>query len=267
MLDQIDRALAGECPCGAPPRDGSAYCSDDCVPNYHAEHTSSDTDGTQMRWRPDMVADVDDSGLHSIGSQTWYTGRFHAQIFERRAPGSVETLGFHLRLDDGYRFVGLDVDERTMDGDLTSSWERLERELGNSRHLEPDDPWADVMVRQHRFRPFVPSAVTTWSAVDSDPLADMQAFMRQAAAMWERDAWAAQRVTRELTEALSRARESFRSARPALEAVARAAGMRAPNTPTSDHPMLAAIEARRNRNTGPDRTPRAPRQINPRRGR
>lgn len=56
LLDRIDRAVDGLCPCGADPRPNSAYCSPDCEPTHRGEHTTSDIDGTAMRWRPALAA-------------------------------------------------------------------------------------------------------------------------------------------------------------------------------------------------------------------
>jgi hypothetical protein len=49
IVDDIDRAITGVCPCGAGPRPGSIYCCDDCVPTHRGEDTTSDRDGTAMR--------------------------------------------------------------------------------------------------------------------------------------------------------------------------------------------------------------------------
>jgi hypothetical protein len=140
----IDRALDGLCPCGADPAPGSAYCGDDCTPTHRSIHTTSDTDGTQMRWRPDLVTAVDDTLLTDLGSNTFYEGRHHARLFERN-PST-----WHLRLDDGHRFVGADLHDvpdildAAFAQRVVDKWAALERELGNSRHLEVDeDPWAD----------------------------------------------------------------------------------------------------------------------------
>jgi hypothetical protein len=57
VLHRTGAAGKDLCPCGAPPRAGSIYCSDDCVPTYHGADTISDVDGTGMRWRPDLAAD------------------------------------------------------------------------------------------------------------------------------------------------------------------------------------------------------------------
>jgi hypothetical protein len=57
ILDRIDATLDGLCPCGGTPREGSTYCSDDCVPTWRARDTVSDLDGTAMRWAPNMPAD------------------------------------------------------------------------------------------------------------------------------------------------------------------------------------------------------------------
>jgi hypothetical protein len=266
LLDQIDR-LVKLCPCGAEPRDGSAYCSDDCVPNYRAAHTSSDTDGTQMRWRPDMVSEVDDSGLHDLGSNTFYDGRFNARLFQHDEPvdGAVT---WHLRLDDGYRFVGanltgvFDIDDE-LKRRVADKWAALERELTSSRHVESGvdphtyfrnlaerinaagdgDPWANV------FPPSTPADDRIRVRLHTNPPSLLQA-----------------------AEAVSRAAEAFRPL--ALGSAVRAVGdamsrwavtaRREPSPEPEPHPMLAAIEARRTRNTGPERHQRPPRQLNPR---
>jgi hypothetical protein len=150
LLDRITAAIDGRCPCGAEPRDGSAYCSYDCEPTHVSIHTDQREVGeyaTPMRWRPDLVTAADDTDLTLLSSETFYTGRFHAQLFQR---GELVrgAIVWHLRLDDGYRFVGVDMDTTGTPAELSDRidgrWAALERELGNSRHVEAD-PWADVM--------------------------------------------------------------------------------------------------------------------------
>jgi hypothetical protein len=139
LLDRIDAAIKNLCPCGADPVPGSAYCGDDCTPTHRSVHTTSDTDGTLMRWRPDLVSEHDDSRL-SLSTQ-FRRGPYNATVYE-----ITDSDGVHCRLDDGHRWVGADVSGwrfASPEG-LEPTWQRLERELGNSRHLEPDDdPWAD----------------------------------------------------------------------------------------------------------------------------
>jgi hypothetical protein len=151
ILNRIDNAIAGDvCPCGAQPRDGSPYCSYDCEPTHAGAHTTSDRDGTQMRWRPDLVIAADDHDLLDLGTCTFYEGRYNARLYQRGIPPEGEPVTWHLRLDDGNRFVGLDLPDvgdilNTEHGQrVADAWARLERELGDRRHTEPDDPWADV---------------------------------------------------------------------------------------------------------------------------
>lgn len=130
-LTAIDRALDGLCPCGADPAPGSVYCSYDCTPTHRGIHTSSDTDGTQMRWRPDLVTAADDSRLELIDE--YRRSEFNATVYRQ-----LDSDLLHFRLDDGNRYVGVDVPD---EADMTpierrDTWARLERELGNSRHLE-----------------------------------------------------------------------------------------------------------------------------------
>lgn len=167
MLDRIDRVIDGLCPCGAPPRDGSAYCGDDCTPTHIARHTDTSQPGehgaqsTPMRWRPDLVTETDDTGLIPLdAAHTGYAGPHHAQIFQRDA------TTWHLRLDDGHRYVGADLhdvpQEPILDAEFVArvmaKWSALERELGNTRHL---DPWADVVSSWHR-------AIDAWNRAAAD---------------------------------------------------------------------------------------------------
>ncbi|GIM88879.1 hypothetical protein [Paractinoplanes toevensis] len=136
ILTDLDRAIAGSCPCGAEPRPDSPYCSYDCEPNWRGDDTISDVDRTPMRWRPDLVTEAENLPL----LDSYRRGQHHAQVFDR--PG---TDRIHLRLDDGHRFVGCDIQAGDNEGQ-EAAWARLERELGNRRHLEPaeDDAWADI---------------------------------------------------------------------------------------------------------------------------
>jgi hypothetical protein len=127
--DVLGRVDADPCPCGAPPRAGSIYCSEDCVPTHQGADTSSDFDGTGMRWRPDLVIAVDDTGRSLL--RAFQRGLYRAQIFEYPgAPGRV-----HLRLDDGDRFIGADAGAT---GNHEPVWRRLEREFDDGRDPEPD---------------------------------------------------------------------------------------------------------------------------------
>ncbi|GIG92661.1 hypothetical protein [Plantactinospora endophytica] len=150
LLDRIDRATSGRCPCGAAPADGSAYCSDDCRPSHVGDDTDTREAGhlaTPMRWRPDLVTAGHDDDLVSLGIETCYQGPYQARIFERAdRPGS-----WHLRLDDGHRYVGCDLGDvgpgpdpvpAHLVGRLRDAWRRLERELTDPRRTVPyAGPW------------------------------------------------------------------------------------------------------------------------------
>lgn len=153
ILDRIDAIIDGRCNCGQPPAPAyEPYCSETCAdtPTHHAVHTTSHVDGTPMRWRPDLVTAADDSDLTLIERRP--RGRLNAATYWRRG-GTL----MHLRLDDGNRYVGADVDTSTTGGyDGTPiwdhpTWERLERELNDNRRTVPDpcydhdgDPWEDL---------------------------------------------------------------------------------------------------------------------------
>lgn len=164
ILDQIDAATYNLCMCGCrtplDPDGPSAYYIDaahqqgwmrDQTTRPSEVHGTEFVDPDQMRWRPDLVTDADDSNLIALGSETvGYTGHHHAQVFERT--DRPET--WHLRLDDGHRYVGADLAEvggrqdpvtAELEARIKEAWRRLERELGNTRHLVADDPWSDVM--------------------------------------------------------------------------------------------------------------------------
>jgi hypothetical protein len=285
LLDRIDRLVDGLCACGGEPRDGSAYCGDDCVPN----HVSVDTDlreagdyATPMRWRPDLVTAVDDSDRSLISE--FPRGRFNAQVFEY-----VDTDSLHLRLDDGHRFVGCDIDGlNSAAGYRDDAWQRLERELGNTRHVE-EDPWADVMRDAYErasqrmdeifFGSFTeaqrpgtigalagttPSGHSAWAEVGF--IADDGLNCRWpdgvAATLDMRLATFTTHPLAGMRQAIERACQSMA---PALREFSESVRRSFPQPqPELDHPMLAAIERRRHRNTGPEQRQRAPRTISPR---
>lgn len=223
IVEQIDRATASLCPCGAEPsEDFAPYCSYDCKPTHRARHTISDRDGTQMRWRPDLVSEVDDTGLRDLGSNTFYEGRFRAQLFQRGSEVDG-VVTWHLRLDDGYRFVGADLrDVRDVDDALlervAAKWTALERELENERHAVPAE-------------------------VEQESLAYAVALAEQAA-----------RMRAHRAQLASRAVDVW----PDMH-------IHWVNPPRDRMETLRRV--REGRNSGPQRAPRPPRNIDPRRGR
>lgn len=315
LLSRLDATIDGLCNCGAEPREGSAYCSDDCVPTHRGIHTVSDRDGTEMRWRPDLVSEVDDTDLMDLGSNTFYAGRYNAHLFQRGSEING-LVTWHLRLDDGFRFVGANLtDVGLIDDDLkqriAEKWAALERELGNTRHVEPGggDPWDDVMDRvfssaaqrwaddlinygrvldnaeqitraamtsartgdsvtvRLQQGEFHPTPATTWDSTLSDPLEDMRRFASIRAGLLQGDRIAED--IRSMAPTFQRAAEQIQSSIVPGHVWTvwpdRCGGQ--PEAVEPAHPMLAAIESRRVRNTGPELARRAPRQINPRRGR
>lgn len=142
ILDTIDRAIDGRCPCGADPCPGSAYCGPDCEPTHVADDTDTNEPGqvsrrhgiaTPARWRPDLAIQEDaDFGYEPINAATHYEGPYFARLLR---PRDADAL--HLRLDDGHRWAGHTVDQ--FDGEFTAAltarmkrvWRKLERELGD----------------------------------------------------------------------------------------------------------------------------------------
>jgi hypothetical protein len=144
LEEKLDRAIAGLCPCGAEPAEHYApYCGYDCVPNIVSDDTDSGGPGsrpagwsppTPMRWLPGLVSDVDDTGLQARSPRR-RRGPFWAETFDRQGQDRV-----HLRLDDGCRFVGVDVpleDPDTFGERCERAWNRLEAELTDQRRAEP----------------------------------------------------------------------------------------------------------------------------------
>ncbi len=145
ILDRIDNTIAGDvCPCGASPRPGSAYCSPDCEPTHIARDTDRRQAGdfaTPMRWRPDMVTEADHDHLIQVDSYARGNG-FTATVYRNDATGQIR-----YRLDDGFRFVALDLDDEPgmTPAARRDTWAKLERQLTDDRLTEPaGDPWNDV---------------------------------------------------------------------------------------------------------------------------
>jgi hypothetical protein len=154
MLDRIDAALAGECPCGVPPRPGSPYCSYDCEPTNLAPD-GAEHPPTEMRWRPDLVTAASDDGLEPVGEvprPLRYAGSYNPTVFRRTGSDM-----WHLRLDDGHRHVGIDVAEIDPDtmaeaevaDRVSAAYRALERELRNSRHAVPSPAGRRLEVSVH----------------------------------------------------------------------------------------------------------------------
>ena len=150
LLDRVNRAIGGLCPCGAEPAEGSAYCSDDCRPTHISRDTDTRMSGdlaTAMRWRPDLVTEAPDDDL-VLEMDNIPRGPYTGQRYWNN-----RTNRYHLRLNDGHRFVGTDLLGEVR---FEEAWQRLERELSNTRHLAADDdPWGDVMGRLGDVRPRV----------------------------------------------------------------------------------------------------------------
>lgn len=231
VLDRIDNTIAGLCPCGADPRDGSPYCSTDCEPT----HTAADTGYSAMRWRPDLVTAHDDTDLIPVDvvraaeTVAIREGRHNAHIYQRVS----EPTTWHLRLDDGHRYVGCDLAGMgAADGIISieqtarihHTWQRLERELTDARRITPAHPW--------------PNGTT----IDIDP----QQVRRAAQAMRAAFNGIAEAVTA-VVQNLSKVAAQLQAAKVI------------PETPPTD-PMARALWLRQHRNTGP-----APRRLDGRR--
>lgn len=153
ILDLIDNATDGLCPCGGEPRPGSIYCSEDCVPNHHGAHTTSDIDGTAMRWRPDLVTeDLDEDTPGRVLVDERRRGPFRARTY---ADTPLDRI--YCRLDDGNRYVGLYVAAETAEEEgLERTWARLERELTDRRRVEagpvPARTWSPPFAEDDRLR-------------------------------------------------------------------------------------------------------------------
>jgi hypothetical protein len=257
ILSRIDNAIASLCPCGVAPRPGSPYCSADCEPTHIAQHTDTRMSGdlaTAMRWRPDLVAVADDADLLPIGSQTCgYTGRFNAQVYERTS--APET--WHLRLDDGHRFVGLDLDNvggrdepvsLELAARIGDAWQRLERELTNPEHGMPGHALlGGFLQRMHARLDAVVLPGMAWQPTE-DPWADVMPstidpeHIRQAVAASWHSLERVRAAAAAMVPMFAAAQEAMRRA-PALDEAL-------DDRPPTD-PMARALWLRQHRNTGP----------------
>lgn len=257
-VEQIDRALAGLCPCGAQPVDGFVpYCSDDCRPSHLGIHTDPRESGegaTPMRWRPDLVTAADEVEMSEYTNRVVRDGLgYQVWLY----PGAEQV---QLRVDDNYRYVGADMDRAEYDRDeqaSTAKWEALVREMGNSRSSEPlpdrDMSAAELLrwVRQNRpdgwrlRQPGVYASPPNW----------MSGYLgRQDHIHVAQPADDERSYVRLVTAAI----QDFHDA---LCPTCRAERDQAEN------PQQRALRLRRERNTGPARAPRAPRRIDPSNGR
>lgn len=185
LEDRLERAIEGLCPCGAAPSDEfSPYCGYACKPTHYSGDSMP---GTAARWRPDLVdEDLDDDDLSDLNSSLLYQGRYTARIFQRgdEVDGAVT---WHLRLNDGERFVGIDLpDVREIDEQmqrrLIRGWRALERELENpdSAMPEPESPRLEELVQglRENFPQLASLPQSRWEEIraelesDSGPLAE-----------------------------------------------------------------------------------------------
>lgn len=151
-LAVIDAALDQRCGhCGEriPPSSPSAYfCDDehqlawtreqatDVASVEHSEDPTYRYPHGPMRWVPGLVSDEPDADLETVTDVPEvlrYGGglRLNPTIYRRRG-----TVVWHLRLDDGYRYAGRDLDDGLADT-APRVWASLERELRNPSRVEP----------------------------------------------------------------------------------------------------------------------------------
>ena len=256
ILDQLSRAIDGLCPCGAQPREGSAYCSDDCTPTCRARDTSSDIDGTAMRWRPELVTSLDEApDGATLDAEFGYHG-LNARIYTHDTHH-----GLHLRLDDGNRWIGVDVDEHQAGdpavapghrAELDIIWARLERELNNQRRLERAtyaDSWSNLWIAPAG----TPPDVTGWQELGYTTEGTAESFSMTPAI----------RMRMRIQDSFMRASAVFEQISQAAQLlVDRALVFEADgDDEVPDHPLARVNAQRRNQTHGPQRRQRPPRQL------
>lgn len=260
-IERSDRVVDKLCPCGAEPGEGFApYCSYDCTPNWRGEHTISDRDRTVMRWRPDLVSNVDDTGLTPLVARQHH-GDFYVEVFER---AGTDMRQLHVRLDDGHRWVGADLplDPVSTYGDRYADKLRaLRRELQNNRHAVPEE---------HPTVSDTPPPLSGWGvALPSDPvhrpLSDAPPEPRRSYHhRGDHVHWAlppAEHTVDVWPGSWPHVLDWLRaSASRSTEQVAELAA-------TAEQRRETLRRVRQGRNGGPRQAERAPRRIDPRRGR
>lgn len=236
-LDLIDRAVAGLCPCGtAPSEQFYPYCSYDCKPNHIGGDSDTSPAGqplaTPMRWRPDLVTAADEREMTPFTHRAMNAGLGH-QVWLYPDGERVQ-----LRVDDGYRFIGADLplavyQDAEQAPERARKWQALRRQLLNEDDL-----------------------VHTGAAH-----AELLALAAALAAQRQHAEQVAESISlifdgsrSGLIAAIRRASTASRALREAAERAEQVDWQR-------------ALQQRRERNTGPQRAPRAPRRIDPRRSR
>lgn len=279
--DQIDRAIAGLCPCGGPRRepseelpDGSPYCSYDCEPNHTSVHTDPREIGplaTPSRWRPDLVSAVNDAGLVSVRERQ-RRGQFWAEIFERAGTDQL-----HLRLDDDVRFVGADVprgEGAEHDERCARKWAALERELtdGNRTMAAAErDEEIRYLYAIARMQQLLRARERAHQAeMVLGRMGRMAQGQSRAVDIWPQhihwalDPGAGQRLMAGISQATEPIR---RMAQIVAEGAARSMarfGFSPATVEPDENPRERALRLRQERNTGPQPQQRAPRRIDAR---
>lgn len=269
LEDRIDRAIAGLCPCGADPSpEHSPYCSYDCVPNIGGVDTDAADAGvpyaTPMRWQPDLVSAADDRDMIVRQPRRSVGGGFWAQTFQLAGADRL-----HLRLDDGYRFVGTDLDladPGTLPERTEQTWAKLRRELTDRRQTDSSsrpylcaDPQSCPVCRYHSWAPHA----------EPTPYRDWQGWVRAYQFMARRQeisispfrggppASAGRAVDLDVRSSMSRILQ-----RLGLMSADRSGTQRA-DAEQVLRQRRETLERVRNRGTGPRAQPRAPRRIDP----
>lgn len=164
VLQQIDAMVEGRCAgpgCSMPLTADSLsawWCSPECQTAYHRQGTirpeevrgSSGVAPDEARWRPDLVDVLDDSDLELLDRHHRDDTGLNYCVYTRRSNPALA----HLRVDDGHRFVGMDVEwAQPWASGPSEAFRRLERELTDHRRLDPDlgtrapNSWSHVLRR------------------------------------------------------------------------------------------------------------------------
>lgn len=301
ILDEIDAATDEQCACGCgcplPPDGASAYfATPECqrrwnernTTNPHAVRGSFGVEPDPARWRPDLtLTDVDD---HPPRLATEVAAVYQGSMFAT-AYHHDDRPGWHLRLHDGNRFVGLGLDptgdEEEDQRRIAATWERLERELSDSRRVVDSDGWIVSVGTSGAYWPLTEPQEARWRDLGAEDRANYE----RAYAVGDRgtltfsgfnwvghvtqvtingqtfavDPQSLAHAVRPIGDAIRSLGERLTEAVQPVADVAHRCGL-VPEEPPED-PMERALWLRRNRNTGPNQRQRAPRRIDPRRAR